>query len=217
MTVTVVNATGTHTVADLLVALCVGEGSAAHPFLKEVAGDSRSLADAVHYLGMLHGRHPGVLDHAADRTTHPAARGWLAQSTEAFSAERAYLARLVAAAGPLPATVGQADCDAAVLGQHHALEMLARSDRAGCALGAAIALVLDWTAIRSLLDDAARRFSVDVTPAFFPPEQESRTLALACAHEAPLERAIAFGAQQLLAQHRGLWDLLATRQGVRQR
>ena len=35
------------------------------------------LADAAYYLCLLHGRHPGVIDHAATRSVDNAARRWL--------------------------------------------------------------------------------------------------------------------------------------------
>jgi hypothetical protein len=103
-----------------------------------------------------------------------------------------------------------------VIGQRHAIEMLAKSDRTGCALGAALALVLDWRELRTVIDRAAQRFSVE-TPAVLLPTVEE-TLAVAdCAAISPgVERAIIFGAQQLLVQHRGLWDLLEARQIARE-
>ncbi len=206
--------------ADLLVTLVEADGASAHAYLRDPAlligrEAVRNLADAAHYLCMLHGRFPGVIDHAAACTPHPAAQGWLAAAAEAFGAERALLTRLAVAAGPLPSTPGQADCETAVLQQRHALEMLARSERAGCALGAAIALALDWRAIRIVLDAAARRVSIEPQACTMPGEDETRTVAMIVAETPAYERAMAFGAQQLLAQHRGLWDLLEARQSAR--
>jgi hypothetical protein len=206
--------------ADLLVALVEAEGTASHGYAQAqelLSGREavRNLADAAHYLCVLHGRFPGVIDHAAAKTRHPAAQGWLAAAAEAFAAERSLLTRLAVAAGPLPSTPGQAECEATVLQQRHALEMLASSDRAGCALGAAVALALDWRAVRSVLDAAARRVSIEPQPCRLPDEQETRTVALIVAETPAYERAMAFGAQQLLAQHRGLWDLLEARQAAR--
>ena len=66
-------------------------------------------------------------------SSSPGARAWLATATHAFAGERAYLARLAVAAGPVPSTPGAGDSDAAVLGQRHAIEMLAQSERNGCA------------------------------------------------------------------------------------
>ena len=209
-------------VADLLVALAAADGSLSHPYPKSDAlrGDReavRNLADAAHYLCVLHGRFPGVIDHALGRTVHPAAQGWLAAAAEAFAAERSLLTRLAVATGPLPSTPGQAECEAAVLQQRHALEMLAQSDRAGCALGAAIALALDWRAIRTVLDAAARRVSIEPQACVLPDEDETRTVAMIVSDSASFERAMSFGAQQLLNQHRGLWDLLEARQAARAR
>ena len=46
--------------------------------------------------------------------------------------------------------------------------MLAQSDRAGCATGAAIALVLDWRAIRACSMPPRERFGVDAARARLP-------------------------------------------------
>ncbi len=92
--------------------------------------------------------------------------------------------------------------------------MLARSDRNGCALGAAMALALDWRAARAVIDAAAQRFGVPLTPPALPSPRQ--TLALADAADSPgVERAMVFGAQQLLVQHRGLWSLLEARSEAR--
>lgn len=206
--------------ADMLVALAASDGSAAHAFVESPvllggANATRNLADAVHYLCVLHGRYPGVIDYAANRTTHAAARGWIAAAAEGFGKERALLTRLAVAVGPLPSTPGQAESEAAVLQQRHALETLAQSDRNGCALGAAFALVLDWRAIRGVLDAASARLSLPYEPAELPDEQETRTALMAVAETSAIERALSFGAQQILSQHRGLWDLLEAREAAR--
>lgn len=206
--------------ADMLFTLAAAEGSAAHRFVKSQEllngrNATRNLADAVHYLCVLHGRHPGVIDHAATKSFHPAAAGWLIQSAEAFAAERTFLTRLVVAAGPIPSTPGQAESEAAVIQQQHALDMLAQSDRAGCALGAAFALALDWREIRAVLGEAAMKLGLDVEPLMLPDDEETRTVAAEVAETSAIERAMVFGAQQVLAQHRGLWDLLEARQMAR--
>lgn len=209
-------------VADLLISLVNQDGTGSHryPLAEELTAGReavRNLADATHYLCVLHGQIPGVIDHAANATTHPAARGWLSAAAEAFASERALLTRLAVATGPLPSTPGQAECDVAVLQQRHALEMLSRSERTGCALGAAFALALDWIAVRAVLETAARRVSIAPGDCLLPDEEETRTVAMAVADTPAFERAMSFGAQQLLAQHRGLWDLLEARQQARAR
>lgn len=209
-------------VADLLVSLVHAEGSAGHAYPQAAeltAGPEamRNLADAAHYLCVLHGRFPGVIDHAAQKTSHPAALGWLSAAADAFASERALLTRLAVATGPLPSTPGQAECEAAALQQRHALDMLSQSERAGCALGAAFALALDWQAVRAVLEAAARRASIAPGDCALPDEEETRTVAMIVAETTSFERAMSFGAHQLLAQHRGLWDLLEARQQARAR
>jgi hypothetical protein len=204
----------------LLLARLAEHGSAAHayagsPQLLRRASAGRDLADMIHYLCVLHGRYPGLIDHAAARVVEPDARLWLTNATYVFAGERAYLARLAVAAGPVPSTPGAAGTDAAVLGQRHAMETLASSERRGCALGAAMALVLDWAVIRDCLDAAASRFGVE-SPAFPGASADGVVhLANSYAADSSTQRALLFGAQQILVQHHGLWDLLEARQSAR--
>ncbi len=204
----------------LLLARLAEHGSGAHPYpanpsWMRAPGAARDLADMIHYLCVLHGRYPGLVDHAAVRATEPEARAWLTQATYAFAGERAYLARLAVAAGPVPSTPGAAGSDSAVLGQRHAMETLALSERRGCALGAAMALVLDWAAVRTCLDGAAKRFGVESPD--YPAADRDSVVALAdfYAAAAPVQRAMMFGAEQILVQHHGLWDLLEARREAR--
>ncbi|WP_374649495.1 hypothetical protein [Rhizorhabdus sp.] len=205
--------------AEAVGALLAADGGKTHPYIASAIfargrEAARDLADAVHLISSLHGSHPGVVDLAQQRPPEEAVRGWLDAAAEGFAEERAYLMRTVVAAGPLPSTPGHAGCETAVAGQRHALEMLARSERKGCALGAAAALVLDWRAIRAVVDAAAQRFGVTLTPPALPSMRQ--TLNVLELIESPAaERAIVFGAQQLLIQHRGLWDLLEARSGAR--
>lgn len=215
----VVKASGART--GVLLSACVAEhGSAAHPYF---AGDSlseglealRNLADAIHFLCALHGRHPGVIDHAAGRTADPAARAWLVSAGEAMAAERRHLARLAVAAGPVPSTPGCGESEAAVIGQRSALSTLAQSDRRGCALGAALAFALDWARIRFVLDGAAHRLAIEIPPCRLGSQAEIEEAADGAGESPSVERAMLFGAQQLALQHRGLWDLLEARQQAR--
>ena len=207
-------------IGNMLDALVLAEGSGTHCLvrsseLRHGSHATRNLADAVHYLCVLHGRQPGVIDLAATKTAHAAARAWLIAAADGFARERSYLTRLTVVAGPLPSTPGQAECESTVMAQRHALEMLAQSDRNGCALGAAIALVMDWTAIRQLLDHAAERLGLTVPFLHLPDLRETHDVALAVAESLGIERAMTFGAQQILQQHRGLWDVLEARRLAR--
>lgn len=205
---------------DAMGSLVASDGSGSNRYLQRLTGGyapMRDLADAVHYVCLLHGRHPGMVDYACDRAQDPLEREWLEAAADAFQIERAYLVRIVAAAGPLPSTPGHAEAEAAALSQRHALGMLSQSDRRGCAVGAALALVIDWTAIRQLLDTAADRFGIDAPASMLPLAEETVSVVDALARDPRMERAMLFGAQQLFAQHRGLWELIETRMGARER
>ncbi|MGK2909238.1 MAG: DUF6975 family protein [Sphingobium sp.] len=207
-------------VGQVIAALVAADGTGAHVYADTtqpgaLTSSLVNLADAAHYLCVLHGRHPGVIDHAATRTADNVARSWLLQAANAFSAERAFLAQVTVAAGPAPSTTGQDQCDATVLQQRHALDMLAQSDRRGCAMGAAIALVLDWRAVRKILEATALRVGMEPTPSMLPTASATLALAAALGMDDNNTRALTFGARQLLSQHRGLWDLLQARTSVR--
>jgi len=205
-------------VADVLTGS--GHRSADHPYIDSpllLSGPdaTRNLADAVHYLCELHGPFPGVIDIAA-RRTEGAPHDWLHAAAECFTAERTWLTSLVVAAGPLPSTPGQAESEAALSAQRHALDMLAQSDRLGCAIGAALALLLDWRRIHTVLTIAARRFGVDPKPLTTPDVAAIHAFANeTSAGGRALARAIAFGAEQLFLQHHGLWSLLEAREAAR--
>lgn len=212
-------------ISRILEALVAADGTAAHAYANRagasVARDSLlslgDLADGAYYLCLLHGRHPGVIDHAATRSADNAARAWLIEAADSFATERAYLTQVSVAVGPAPSTAGQADCETTVGQQRHALDMLAQSDRRGCAMGAAMALVLDWRAVRHILDMAAIRAGMEPHRCTLPERAATLEVARAIGGDDVVDRAIQFGARQLLNQHRGLWDLLAARADVRAR
>lgn len=173
------------------------------------------LADAAHYLCLIHGRYPGLIDYAATRSADPYVGRWLAQACEAFVGERALLTRLTVAAGPITSTPGQDRCTSAIINLRGALNALSQSDRQGCALGAAFALVLDWIAIREVLDLIGARTGLDGRRSTLPAADETRQLAAELSIDASIGRAIGFGASQMLLQHRLFWDMLSERADLR--
>ncbi len=200
-------------------ALVDADGTATHTMsavLTRPLIPARDVADVVHGWCLLHGRLPGVIDYALAHDNPPAAQAWLGHAAAGFASERAMLARLASAGGPLPSTPGHAESENTIAAQRHAVNMLAQSDRAGCAVGAAIALVLDWAAVRVVLDAAATRFGVDVPPCSLPDSACTEAMVAAIDHTPAIERAMTFAVQQMLAQHRGLLDLLDARASARE-
>lgn len=200
-----------------IAALVESDGTGASPHAQALirpAAALRDVADAVHALCTLHGTLPGIVDHAAHGAQPGAVGEWLTQAASGFADERALLARLTAAVGPLPSTPGQAASDSAILTQRSALEMLARSDRVGCAAGTAFAFVLDWAQVRGVLDVCADRLGI-VTTALYPASDETAAVLDHLDVAPGVARAMTFGAQQMLAQHRGLWQLLEARASAR--
>jgi hypothetical protein len=176
---------------------------------------ARDLADAVHLFCSLYGRHPGLIELALNNCPAGPVRDWLREASDAYERERLYLVRLTAAVGPLPSTPGAAETEAALVAQRHAIETLAKSERNGCALGAATALMADWSSIRALLDRAADRMGVQ-KPALTLPDNASIVRVIADGTDGVAsERALGFGGEQLLLQNRGLFDLLEARAAAR--
>jgi hypothetical protein len=218
MAIGTIRSNGAGGAAGAIAALVGTDGTASHPHfaaLRSPVARMRDLRDAIHIACMLHGRHPGVFDFALAHTPSGPAREWLTASAEGFAIERQWLATLVAAAGPLPSTPGQAESEAAVAAQRHALDTLVQSDRTGCAAGAAAALLLDWAAVRALLDQTGDRLGLSAPVDALPDPVETSAAVDAMAVPPGIERAALFGAHQLLAQQRGMWDLLEARASAR--
>lgn len=207
-------------VAAAQLARVAGDGCARHPHLLALldgAGphSGRDIADAVHLLCSLHGRYPGLVELALQRCPKGPVREWLSHASDSFERERLYLVRLTSAVGPLPSTPGAAETEAGLVAARHALETLAMSERDGCALGAATALVCDWWPVRRLLDRAASRAGTEA-PAPSLPDESSVVEIVELATGTPgAARALAFGGEQLLLQHRALFDLLEARADAR--
>jgi len=207
-------------VAEIQLARVAGEGCARHPYLSsllEASGrhSGRDVADAIHLLCSLHGRYPGLIELALQRCPKGPVQDWLGRASESFERERLYLVRLTSAVGPLPSTPGAAETEASLMAARHALETLAMSERNGCALGAATALVGDWWPIRRLLDRAAARVGVEPPAPSLPDEASVVTVIDSGADTPASSRALAFGGEQLLLQHRALLDLLEARAEAR--
>jgi hypothetical protein len=207
-------------VAETQLARIAGEGSTRHSYLNsllEASGrhSGRDLADAVHLLCSLHGRYPGLIELALQRSPKGPVQTWLGQASEGFERERLFLVRLTSAVGPLPSTPAAGETESSLVAARHALETLAMSEREGCSLGAATALVGDWLPIRRLLDRVATRVGIE-SPAPSLPGESSIVVAIGEVSDSPARaRALAFGGEQLLLQHRALFDLLEARAEAR--
>lgn len=191
-------------------------GSAAHPFVRKLiepgAIARETMADVLHHLSLLHGHRPSLFEIVTQSPLAPAPE-WLNASMRAFSRERDSLARLMVAGGPVPSRVGQTHVEEAVNATRNALVTLAGSDRLGCAVGAAVALLLDWDTIAAALRAIGTR--LDLIPAErhhdWPARAESLGVARTAAELPGGERAVRFGFQTLLAQHMAFWDIVASR------
>ena len=209
-------------VAEAQIARVADRGLAGHRHAAKLAiaagpEAARDLADAVHLLCALYGRHPGLVELALGHAAPGPVRDWLIATSTAFERERLYLVRLTAAVGPLPSTPGSAETQSALGQQRHALETLALSERRGCALGATTALVADWSALRGVLDRAAARMGVEIPTCTLPDVDAVAAVIHAGIDGTASERALGFGAEQLLLQNRGLFDLLEARAAARER
>ena len=88
-------------------------GCVRHPHLQALIEGTgphsgRDLADAVHLLCSLHGRHPGLIELAYTASPDRGANAWFARASESFERERLYLVRLTSAVGPIRCLVAAA-------------------------------------------------------------------------------------------------------------
>lgn len=207
-------------IAGALVALVARSGSGAHGYthsfeLNAAPVAQRNMADTLRFLSILHCAPPGLIECAAARNILTRGTAWFAAAAAGFAEERTFLGRLIVQAGPVPSTPADTEASTAMHARRHALDMMAVSERVGCALGAAAALLLDWRFVRAVLDAAAERIGVPV-PAMTLPEEGSTLEILARLPATPvMARSLMFGARQLLLQHHGMWDLLEARAGAR--
>ena len=169
------------------------------------------IADIAHFLCISHGRHPGIIDHAATKIVDDVAREWLVEAINGFALERAFLNQLTVTAGPIARQTGQEKITALLEHQSKSFQMLATSDRKGTAAGAAIAFIIDWRCTRPLLDIAALSLGIEPSKCTLPENTLAQKLAHILASDTAKSRAMMFGAQQLLGQQRGLWQLIAAR------
>jgi hypothetical protein len=208
------------TAAQAQLARVESQGCFDHPhrrFLLDASGPTtnRDLSDAVHLYCQLYGRYPGLIEIALGHCPAGPVRDWLREASDAYERERLYLVRLTAAVGPLPSTPGAAETESTLVAQRHAIETLAKSERRGCALGAATALMADWPAVRAVLDRAADRIGMQ-KPAMTLPSEDSIVRVIGDGTDGlASERALGFGGEQLLLQNRGLFDLLEARAAAR--
>jgi hypothetical protein len=208
------------TAAQAQLARVEAQGCADHPHrlaLLSAGGPTanRDLADCIHLFCSLYGRYPGLIEIALNNCPAGPVRDWLREASDAYERERLYLVRLTASVGPLPSTPGAAETEAAMVSQRHAIETLAKSERNGCALGAATALMGDWPAVRAVLDRAGDRIGMQ-KPVLTLPDPDSIIRVIGDGTDGlASERALGFGGEQLLLQNRGLFDLLEARAHAR--
>ena len=196
------------------------DGTGRHPHLNALLDSTsrhsgRDLADAIHLLCHIHGRHPGLVELALQRSPKGPVREWLERASDSFERERLYLVRLTSAVGPVPSTPGATECESSLVAARHALETLATSERDGCAIGAATALIGDWWPMRRLLDRAAYRAGIECPAPSLPDENSVIAVIDEVSESASSARALAFGGEQLLLQHCALFDLLEARTEAR--
>lgn len=195
-------------------------GSYSSPYMAKINSnfailDTADVADIAHFLCVLHGRHPGVVDHASGKTAEVEARDWFVKAMDGFASERAFLTKLTVSAGPISGVSANDQSNATLMGQRKALELLSQSDRTGCALGASLALVLDWQSIRPVLEQIALKLDVEPRQWPLPSLETTEALYAQQCQSSAMARAINFGADQVLSQHRGLWQLLEARRSAR--
>lgn len=205
--------------AEALIGEIARGSTAAHAYSSHVGATRDALADAAHFLCLLHGNQPDVAELAAIELDSAAIDtpldviSWIREISRAFMPDRLWLAQLTALAGAPAPSFGLTSAEHIARAQRDAMLTLARSGRAGCAFGATLGFALDWPAIRLVLDEAAQKhLSTDpLPPLAFPPVTRLVPMITAMATTEGVRRALRFGAMQMLSLHQGLWSLLESR------
>ena len=204
-----------------LCELFANHGSKSVPYFKYITQNFKTLqasdvGDIAYFLCVLHGSYPGVVDYTSDKVANEDTHTWLVNAMNGFSAERSFLTKLTVAAGPITG-VGQYDqSEVTVHNQRKALQILSQSDRGGCAIGASIAVILDWHSIRPVLDSIALKLGIKPQSLLLPSIEKTQELYDFLISSALIKRATNFGIDQILSQHRGLWELLEARHNTRE-
>ncbi|OWV33859.1 hypothetical protein B5C34_10560 [Pacificimonas flava] len=186
----------------------VAEGHSADP--------NRYVAELSHFLGLLHGETPSVLDIVAASAPQLSRR--LEAACAQLSADRRWLAQLSVKTGHLVELSGLSESEFAVRNLRTAMMTLAQSQRQGCGLGVALGVLSDWPKLRAALDLAGTlAFSAGwPSPETGWPQGARHTLldevegAFAAL---PTARAVSFGAGQWLQVHAQLLRLVDARCG----
>ncbi len=178
------------------------------------AFNGSDIADVAHYLCLLHGRYPGLMDNLADRMV-ASGDNFFSELAERFTAERRLLTDLTVAAGPIGRLLGEDRSMNIVEQLRVSIDLLARSDREGCALGAAAAMLTEWKHIRPALNAVASRLSVKTAEFDYDALSAQMLERVASYPEKRHQRAIAFGVKQLCHQHEQFWLLLNNRCAAR--
>jgi hypothetical protein len=176
----------------------------------------QALADCAHFLTILHGQVPSLFE-LASGSGSPGTTAWLRALTGAFSEDRRWLARLSVLTGASLDLGGLTSAEQVVRDQRDAMLTLATSSRNGCALGAAVALVVEWRRLRDDLPRAALALDIDCRDRLAPswPDDGVEPALVDCGDEAMVRRAIVFGATQLASLHWQLFELLEARHAAR--
>ena len=211
------------TAAQLQLARVDAEGSADHGYRLRLMGatgpnTARDLADAVHLL-LLALRPPPRPDRAGPQQLPGGPGARLAAGSGRRLRARAAVpgpADLRGRPAALDARRGR-DRSGAGCRQRHAIETLAGSERRGCALGAATALVGDWRGHPRRARPRRRpRRASSARPCTLPDAgRRSPRRSAPAPTVSPANARLGFGGEQLLLQNRGLFDLLEARAAAR--
>lgn len=183
-----------------------------------VAAPEAYVADLVHFLTLLHGELPHVLDGVT--SGDPTLAEMLEPAVQQLHRDRAWLTDLSVETGASVDHFGVIEAELAVSGLRDAMLTLASSQRSGCGLGVTIGVLTEWPHIRTLLDRAGTLAFAARWPSpsgSWASATLERVLKIAeGAFATPAGgRAVAFGASQWTQLHGQLLALVEDRAAAR--
>ncbi|MGB7405349.1 MAG: hypothetical protein WA906_06650 [Pacificimonas sp.] len=196
--------------------------AAVAPLVGAAAGNcdqpDKLVADAVHFLTILHAELPSLIDVVGARDAE--LEGRLEPAANAFNEDRRWLADLAIATGPHTDLADLTTAETTVRAIRDSMLTLGESTRDGCAEGGLLTFLIDWPTLRAALDGGGTLAFSHQWPS--PPTGWPDTLSgdvadsLEVHFAAPATaRALGFGAQQVSMMHAQMFELVAARAAVR--
>lgn len=177
--------------------------------------DIPDVADLAHALTVTHGGLPNIFDLASLRSDAQSLRNHLVTCSNSFQDWRRFLSALTSKAGPAPSLTDDAAHMVSLVQTKQGIQLLGESERKGCAIGAAFAMLNDWQIVLPESFKFAARLDI-VEGIALPPRTSAIIEEMECLEPSAAElRAMSFGADQFYQLNDAFFRHLEARRKAR--